>query len=46
LFYIGEDLKEQRNLADDPAARSILEQMRRSLGQLTGGPLLPKRFNR
>jgi arylsulfatase A-like enzyme len=46
LFHIGEDLNEQRNLADDPAARSILEQMRRSLGQLTGGPLLPKRFNR
>ena len=36
LFHIGEDLKEQHNLADDPAARSILEQMRQSLGASDG----------
>jgi arylsulfatase A-like enzyme len=46
LFHIGEDAKEQRNLVNDPAARPILEQMRQSLEQLTGGPLLPQRFNR
>jgi arylsulfatase A-like enzyme len=46
LFHLREDATEQRNLAADPAAKSMLEQMRQALGQLTGGPLLPQRFNR
>ena len=46
LFHLRDDAREQRNLAADPAARSTLERMRRDLDQLTGGPLLPHRFNR
>ncbi len=45
LFHLSEDPKQQRNLAGDPSARINLEQMRRALGRLTGGPLLPERFN-
>jgi hypothetical protein len=40
------DAKEQRNLAGDAAAQPTLERMRAALGRLTGGPLLPQRFNR
>jgi arylsulfatase A-like enzyme len=46
LFHLKNDAKEQRNLAHDPTARPILERMRQTLGRITGGPLLPERFNR
>ncbi|HEX3449026.1 MAG TPA: sulfatase, partial [Isosphaeraceae bacterium] len=46
LFHLREDAQEQHNLATLPTARSRLEQMRQSMSQLTGGPLLPHRFNR
>jgi hypothetical protein len=46
LFHIREDMREQRNLAGDPATRPTLERMRKTLGRLTDGPLLPKRFSR
>jgi arylsulfatase A-like enzyme len=46
LFHLSKDVQEQRNLARDPAARSILDRMRQTLGRLTGGPLMPDRFNR
>jgi arylsulfatase A-like enzyme len=45
LFNLFNDAKEQRNLANDPAARPSLEQMRDRLKKLTGGPLTPERFN-
>ncbi len=45
LFHLREDVKEMRNLASDPAAQTTLQQMRATLGRLTGGPLLPQRFN-
>ena len=45
LFHLRDDAKEMRNLAVDPAAQTILQQMRAALDQLTGGPLLPQRFN-
>jgi arylsulfatase A-like enzyme len=46
LFRVGQDAWEQRNLARDPAAQPVLERMRQALVRLTGGPLLPQRFNR
>ena len=46
LFRVGQDAWEQHNLARDPAARPVLERMRQALVRLTGGPLLPQRFNR
>jgi arylsulfatase A-like enzyme len=46
LFRLSKDVKEQRNLAGDPAARPMLERMRKTLSNVTGGPLLPERFNR
>jgi arylsulfatase A-like enzyme len=46
LFRVSKDARQQRNLASDPAVRPVLERMRQTLGQLTGGPLLPQRFNR
>jgi arylsulfatase A-like enzyme len=46
LFHLRVDAKEQRNLAGDAAAQPTLERMRAALGRLTGGPLLPQRFNR
>jgi arylsulfatase A-like enzyme len=46
LFHLREDAKEMRNRADDPAAQTILQQMRAALDRLTGGPLLQRRFNR
>jgi hypothetical protein len=39
------DGKEQRNLANDPAARPSLDRMRSQLNKLTAGPLTPERFN-
>ena len=46
LFRVSKDAREQHNLARDPAAQPILERMRQTLGRLTGGPLVPQRFNR
>ena len=46
LFHLRVDPIEQRNLAGDPGAQPTLERMRESLGRLTDGPLLPRRFNR
>ena len=45
LFHLREDPKERHNLAGDPAAQATLQQMRARLERLTGGPLLPERFN-
>ena len=45
LFHLRQDAKEERNLAEDPAARPTLERMRWALGRLTAGPLLPPRFS-
>jgi arylsulfatase A-like enzyme len=46
LFHLRVDANEQRNLAGDPAAQPTLERMRGTLGRLTDGPLLPRRFSR
>jgi hypothetical protein len=46
LFHLSQDANEQRNLAGDPSAQTTLEQMRRALDRLTGGPLTPERFSR
>ena len=46
LFHLREDAKEAHDLAGDPATRTIREQTRNTLNALTGGPLLPERFNR
>jgi arylsulfatase A-like enzyme len=46
LFRVSKDTREQHNLARDPAAQPILERMHQILGRLTGGPLVPQRFNR
>jgi arylsulfatase A-like enzyme len=46
MFHLRDDPKETHNLADEPAARATLEKMRALMGNLTGGPLLPQRFNR
>ncbi len=45
LFHLREDAKEIHDRAGDPAAQTILQQMRAALDRLTGGPLLPERFN-
>jgi arylsulfatase A-like enzyme len=45
LFHLREDSKEMINVASDPAAQTILQQKRETLNRLTGGPLLPQRFN-
>ena len=42
LFHLREDAKEVHNRAGDPAAQTILQQMRATLDRLTGGPLLPR----
>jgi arylsulfatase A-like enzyme len=44
LFHLPDDVQERHNLAGDPAMRPRLEQMRRTLGRLTAGPLTPQRF--
>ncbi len=46
LFHLRDDAGEQRNLSGDPSAQLNLERMRATLEGLTGGPLLPERFNR
>jgi arylsulfatase A-like enzyme len=46
LFHLREDAKEAHDLAGDPSTRTIREQTRNTLNALTGGPLLPERFNR
>ena len=45
LFHLSEDAKEERNLASDPSAQTILEQMRAALYRMAGGRLLPERFS-
>jgi arylsulfatase A-like enzyme len=45
LFHLREDATEQHNGAANPAASSALERMRRTLNQVTNGPLLPPRFS-
>jgi arylsulfatase A-like enzyme len=45
LFDLRIDPKEQKNLANDPAARTTLGRMRAQLPKLTNGPLTPERFN-
>jgi arylsulfatase A-like enzyme len=45
LFRVREDVREQHNLADDPAMQPVLHRMRDALRQLTSGPLTPQRFN-
>jgi len=44
LFHLRVDRNEQRNRADDPAARATLERMRAKLNNRTAGPLTPERF--
>jgi hypothetical protein len=44
LFHLPVDRNEQRNRADDPAARATLERTRAKLNDLTAGPLIPERF--
>jgi arylsulfatase A-like enzyme len=46
LYHVKKDVKEQRNLASNPVAQPILDRMRKTLGELTEGPLVPERFNR
>jgi arylsulfatase A-like enzyme len=46
LFHLRTDKKETRNRAGDPAAQTVLQQMRAALDRQTGGPLSPERFNR
>jgi arylsulfatase A-like enzyme len=46
LFHLTRDAREQVNLARDPASQPILTRMRDALGNRTGGPLGPSRFNR
>ena len=46
LFHLRPDAREQRNLSGHPGSRPVLERMRQTLYTLTGGPLLPQRFNR
>jgi arylsulfatase A-like enzyme len=46
LFHLSEDAREERNLARDPSAQTTLQQMRRSLDGLAGGPVLSERFTR
>ena len=46
LFHLRPDPREQRNLAGHPGSRPVLERMRQTLNTLTGGPLVPQRFNR
>jgi arylsulfatase A-like enzyme len=44
LYDLRVDQKEQRNRADDPAARAMLDRMRAKLMELTAGPLTLDRF--
>jgi arylsulfatase A-like enzyme len=44
LFHLSEDVLEQRNRAGDPAARATVDRMRTAVDRITGGPLLPTRF--
>jgi arylsulfatase A-like enzyme len=46
LFNLRIDAKQQRNLARDPGAQTILGRMRGILEGLAGGRLTPERFNR
>jgi arylsulfatase A-like enzyme len=44
LFDLRADPRQSRNLAQEPARRSILDRLRATLDLLTGGPLEPERF--
>jgi arylsulfatase A-like enzyme len=44
LYHLTEDVREQRNLAQDPSVQDTLLRLRASLDQWTRGPLLPSRF--
>ena len=44
LYNLRDDVRQSRNLADDPAHRSVLERMRAKLDGVTGGPLTPQQF--
>jgi arylsulfatase A-like enzyme len=46
LFNLRADRKEGHNLAGEPAYRATLQEMRKALSRLTGGPLLPERLSR
>ncbi len=46
LFHLRDDAKEMHDRAGDPAAQTVLRQMRAILDRLTRGPLLPQRFSR
>jgi arylsulfatase A-like enzyme len=45
LYNLRVDAHETRNLAADPAWQTVREHMRKTLGELTGGPLTMGRFN-
>jgi arylsulfatase A-like enzyme len=45
LFRVRGDPLRRQNLAADPAMQEVLQRMRAALRRLTGGPLLPDRFN-
>ena len=44
LFDLSHDVQQQYNLAGNPAQQSVLEHMRKIIGQLTSGPLTPQRM--
>jgi arylsulfatase A-like enzyme len=46
LFHLSADPKEDRNLAGEPAYQATLQEKRKALSRLTGGPLLPERLSR
>ena len=45
LYNLRQDPKELHNLAVDPAMQPRLEQMRKTLHQMTAGPLTRERLN-
>jgi hypothetical protein len=42
--HLGDDAKDEHNLASDPKSQPMLDRMRQAVGKLTAGPLLPERF--
>jgi arylsulfatase A-like enzyme len=44
LFDVREDPRQSKNVAQDPARRSVVDRLRAKLDLLTEGPLLPERF--
>jgi arylsulfatase A-like enzyme len=45
LYHLRDDASELHDRAGDPAMRPTLERMRKTLGQMTAGPLTPERFS-